>query len=142
MDQVFKIIEIMMNAGIQKSQVVSKQLVSGVRRIVIFILVSLGCMVLFCVGVSMALSDLALRIERPDLVGSILAIVSLAVFVYCLSQKAWMKTVAQNNENVKQGPSPIEEALALLITDFVVERQTKRQAPQEKETPNIDPIED
>ncbi len=137
MDQIFKVMELVMNATVQKSQVMSRQVLNNVRRIIIFIVIALGSMVLFCVGVSMAVSELARQLDRPVMLGSVLAALSLCIFFYCLSQKAWLKTTTPNIENNKQMPSPIEEALGLLIKDFVVERQMKRDSPQEKETPSL-----
>lgn len=80
----------------------------------------------------MVVIDLAAQIEKPLIVGSILAVLSLSVFFICLSQKAWMKAAAIDSESKKSTAtaSPVEEALALLIKDIVEERQIKRLSPQ------------
>ena len=143
MDQIFKIIELIMNVTAAKSQTVSKQLMTTARKIIIFVIISLGAMALFCVGVSMAVADLAKQYDDQSTaswtgsvtIGLLLASLSLSLFFYCLSQKAWL-SAASINDSAKKAPSPIEEALAILIKDIVVERQIKRQTPQTTESTN------
>jgi hypothetical protein len=63
---------------------------------------------------------------NPLMVGLALAGLSLLVLVISLRQKTWLKAANLTEEKVPQGPSPLEQALALLITDIVAERQVKR----------------
>lgn len=136
MDQIFKLFEVFMSLTTAKSQTLSKQVLGTIRKLLIVVVASLGAMALFCVGVSVAIFDLAKQLEMnsgvvftgPFKVGCSLAFISLGIFIYCLSQKAWLEAAAMKEENKPKGPSPIEEALAVLIKDIVVERQTKRQA--------------
>lgn len=130
MDQIFKIFEVVMDITAAKSQTVSKQLMVTVRKLTVFVIIALACMALFCVGVSIVVIDLANQIEKPLIVGSILAVLSLSVFFICLSQKAWLKAAAISSETKKNAASPVEDALALLIKDIVEERQMKRLNPQ------------
>ena len=137
MDEIFKIFEVVMSLTAAKSQTVSKQVINKVRRLVIFVLISLGCMILFCIGVSIAATNLAIELNNPILVGSILAVFSLSIFFICLSQKIWLNAASEKNENKNSAPSPVEDALALLIKDIVQERQTNRTTPQSTEGSNL-----
>lgn len=130
MDHIFKILEVVMSITSAKSQTISKQVMATVRKLIVFVIIALACMALFCVGVSMVVIDVANQIEKPLIVGSILAVLSLSIFFICLSQKAWMKAAAIKSESNKSTTSPVEEALALLIKDIVEERQMKRLNPQ------------
>jgi len=137
MDQFFKIFEVIMEFTAEKSQTISKQLLATVRRTILYVIVSLGAMTLFCVGISMALTDLALQLDKPIMVGLILAFISLCVFIFSLSHKPWVNAASITNEVKKNETSPIEEALALLIKDIVEERQSKRVSPQDYESQNV-----
>ncbi|MBA2404508.1 MAG: hypothetical protein H0V66_07045 [Bdellovibrionales bacterium] len=137
MDQLLGLLEIFMGAASSKSQSLSKQLLITARKIVIIIGIALAAVVLFCVGVSMAIIDLSREFENATLVGSILAAISLCVFLFCLSQRSWLKAAAIKEEPTKSATSPIEEALALLIKDLVEERQLKRTIPQNTENPTL-----
>ena len=90
MDQILKIFDVIMNFASAKSQTLSKHVIASVRQIIIFVVISIGAMALFCVGISIAVTDLAVQLDRPIIVGSALAGISLFVFFYCLSQKAWL----------------------------------------------------
>ena len=137
MDYFLKIFELLTNFTAAKSQTMSKQVVTTVRKIIGFVIIALGSMALFCVGVTMAVSELASQLDQSQGViwngklssGTILATLSLATFLYFLSQKAWLKAASLKQEEQGSGPSPMEEALSLLIKDIVVERQMKRQDP-------------
>ncbi len=137
MDQLLGLLEIFMGAASSKTQNFSKQLLTSARKIIIFIGIALASVVLFCVGISMVVIDLSREFENAMLVGSILATFSFCVFLFCLSQRAWIKAAAIKEEPKKSPPSPIEEALALLIKDLVEERQLKRTIPQNTENPTL-----
>jgi hypothetical protein len=137
MDEIFKVFEVVMNLTAAKSQTVSKQVMTTARRLVIFVLIALGCMILFCVGISIAATNLAIQLDNPILVGSVLAVLSLSIFFICLSQKIWVKAAAIKPENKNSAPSPVEDALALLIKDIVQERQAIRNTPPSTEGQNL-----
>lgn len=127
MDQIFKIIEMFVGFSTAKSQITPKQLVETARKLVIITLVSLGAMALFCVGMAIVFASLANKVEHPILVGLGLSVVSVIALVVCLRHKSWVKTEAEPEEAHAKIASPMEQALALLITDFVMERQAKRE---------------
>lgn len=53
------------------------------------------------------------------------------VFVYAIDRKRWTQSDAQKEQQkpppAARAPSPLEEALALLVADFVKERQLNRE---------------
>lgn len=126
MDQIFKIIEMFLGFSTAKSQISSKQLVETARKLIIITLISLGAMALFCVGIAIIFASIANQVEHPILIGAALAVISLIALVLCLRHKSWVKTEFEKEEPAVKAASPMEQALALLITDFVMERQTKR----------------
>jgi glucan phosphoethanolaminetransferase (alkaline phosphatase superfamily) len=133
MEQIFKIVEMLMGFSVMKSQAASKQLLVTVRKLVILVLIALGAMALFCVGIAIVVANLAQQMEHPILIGSILSLISVITLVVCLQQKSWMKPEAREEEQrtPPKGPGPVEQALALLITDIVMERQNKRKSTEE-----------
>lgn len=55
-------------------------------------------------------------------------VVFLSVFLYALSKKEWLRSPVTQKplQPVQRQGSPLEEAIALLISDFAKERQIKR----------------
>lgn len=123
-----------MNFTTAKSQTLSKQVLISVKKMILYIVVSLGAMTLFCVGVSMALTNLSEQLDKPILVGSILALVSIGVLIFSFKQKPWENTNSDEpSEQRRTEASPIEEAVALLIKDIIEERHAKRVSTQTNE---------
>ena len=138
MDQFFKIFEVIMSFTTAKSQTLSKQVLISVKKMISYIIVSIGAMTLFCVGVSMALTNLAEQLDKPILVGSVLALMSIGVLIYSFKQKPWVTTSSnETGEERRSETSPIEEAVALLIKDIIEERHAKRVTTQTNENQNL-----
>jgi hypothetical protein len=124
----------------EKSIALSEAVVNRIRQIVILIVVAIGALAIFCVGVSIAVNDLLKNIDlhgqitfSATLMGSSLLIgITLGILFYCLREKTWMTLTGiereKREERQKSTPavSPIENAIALLITDFVEERNRQR----------------
>jgi hypothetical protein len=129
MDQVIRIIEIIFRSSLSKSQNLSRQFLLLLRKFLILTLVALGSVLLFCVGVAIVVVDLARYIERPALLGGALALLAGITIMICLRQRAWLKVAdLPDAGSLPKGPGPMEQALALLITDLVEERKAKRNA--------------
>ena len=145
-----KIIEILMSlfAGhahglLQQTQGIPKQLVNNVRLLVIILVVTLGSLALFCIGVTIAVTDLIKQLDSSVAFswtatftgGVILVGLTLLGMIYCLRERTWMKVAGlereersrQEAEQHAPRANPLEEALGLLIADFVHEREMKRQ---------------
>jgi hypothetical protein len=128
MEQIFNLINMLMNISVNKTRESSAQLLITVRKLILLGLVALGAMALFCVGVAIIVADLARQIENPMIIGIVLSLFSVIVLIICFQKKAWVKTKPTPTEPLAHVPSPIEAALALLITDIVSERQLKRKS--------------
>ena len=60
-----------------------------------------------------------------------LTLITFGTICYCMGEKTWLKATGIEREEEKRSQitaqtSPIENALALVITDFVQERQHQR----------------
>lgn len=128
MEQILQILPMLLNGSLNKARDTSAQLIITARKLVLLGLIALGAMALFCIGVAVIVADLAKQIENPMIIGVVLSLVSAVILVVCFRKKAWIKTKPISSEPVAHVPSPIEEALALLITDIVSERQLKRKS--------------
>lgn len=123
-----------MNFTTAKSQTLSKQVLISVKKLILYIVISLGAMTLFCVGISMALTNLSEQLDKPILVGSILALVSIGILIFSFKQKPWDNANSnETGEERRTEASPIEEAVALLIKDIIEERHAKRVSTQTNE---------
>lgn len=146
MNVVFRILELIMafkfgqTGGLaEKSQALTANVVNHVRYMVMLALIAIAALALFCVGVSMMLEDVLKNIDlnggftnTATFYGSLtLTLITLGTICYCMREKTWLKAtgIEKDEEKKSSGPaqtSPIENALALVITDFVQERQQQR----------------
>lgn len=126
MSELLKMIEMVMNFTVSKSRDTSAQLLITARKLILLALLALGAMTLFCVGIVIVVADLARQVENPMIIGIVLSLSSAIVLLICFQKKSWIKTKPVIIDQGPKIPSPIETALALLITDIVSERQTKR----------------
>ncbi len=145
MNILFRILEMIVSfmAGqssglVEKSQILSAQVVNGIRQMVMALLVALGALSVFCSVFAITLNYLFKSLEThgeivwsPILViGSVICLLSIITFITCLRAKTWRKIISGNSdeEKVKQATtSPIEQAVGLLIQDFIHERQQNRE---------------
>ncbi|MBS1984504.1 MAG: hypothetical protein JST16_10060 [Bdellovibrionales bacterium] len=122
------------------TEAVSQRIVNNARRVAVLISATVIFIVLFCVGFKMAYVagvagfDSGITfMPSPALWGGILlALVSLGGLVYCLSEKRWLDAVAAEpkaTEEAKEaGPSPMENALAAILTEIAHEIHARRKA--------------
>lgn len=121
------------------------------RKPAVLVLGGLTCVLILCGGFFLSLIDLTTQIDREGtlsmtaqtLAGLALVLLSASVF-YWIFNHAWPGL--KSNSKPKDLPSPapassLEQALSLLVMDFVKERQLKREEhhhaspPKEKESP-------
>lgn len=112
----------------------TQQLVLHLRALTTMLVSTIVSLVLFCVGTSFLVSALAKQLDSEDslvfsggiTLFSTLTVVSLAVLIYSLRRQTWLKTLGfEERAPVKQSGA-LENAVALLVMDFVEERQNKR----------------
>lgn len=126
MSELLKMIEMVMNFTVTKSRETSTQLLITARKLILLALMALGAMMLFCVGIVIVVADLARQVENPMIIGIVLSLSSAIILLICFQKRSWVKTKPVAVDSGPKVTSPIETALALLITDIVSERQTKR----------------
>lgn len=123
------------------SEALTQQVVLRIRAITMLAVCAIGSLALSCVGLSLFIAKLAAQLDSPDgfvwstgtyvyLGMSLFFIVAL---VFTMRQDTWMKAVgfATANSLPKKG-SPIENAVALLVMDFLEERKSRRQKEENR----------
>ena len=119
-------------------EALTKQFVLAFRALSVVILSSIGAMAVFCTGIVMFVSNIATQLDQSGEVkmtagfGLTLAltIISLAVLIYNMREKTWLKATGFQfaEEPPAKTSGALENAIALLVMDFVKERQNRRQA--------------
>ncbi len=142
----FKFAEIVFNFIIgqrykigEKSQEISVEILNQVRQVLVLIMITLGALTLFCIGMGYLIERVLNKLDEGTLVftpslGVILAFLLLCVFtlLYSTNKSIWLKIFKKEkiskNEN-SNGPlgGQIESVLSLLVLDFIKEREFKRE---------------
>lgn len=119
----------------QPSIDLTQQVVLHLRALTMVLVSTIGSLVLSCVGISLLVSNIAGQLDRTEefqftggtILFSILSVVSLGILFYSLRRNTWLR--ALGFEEKRQAPKQsgaLENAVALLVMDFVEERQKKR----------------
>jgi hypothetical protein len=114
----------------------TQQLVTHVRSLTMIIVTCVGSLVLFCVGLSLLISNIVNQMEKEgsfvystgSMVYTGMVVIAAAVLIYSLRRQTWLKALgmeAKPEQTKKSGA--LESAVALLVMDFVEERQSRRQ---------------
>ncbi len=122
MDAISRVLEVLFSFITQKTQGLSEEILNIIKMLFMRLFIAAAALAFFCIGLSMILSKLAQQWEQEILVGSLIAGTSLIIFLVALISGFFKTKKIKKN----QGPSPIEQALALLIVDIVEERKAKR----------------
>lgn len=123
----------------------TQQLVLRIRSLTILIVAIIGALTLSLVGVSLFIANLAGQLDQKEeltvsggmILYLVVTVISLAFLAYSLSSKKWLQT-----SGLVEPPTPaprptgnIENAISLLIMDFVQARQHRR-AQSEAQSPD------
>lgn len=119
------------------SQAITQQVVLRVRAITMLAICAIGSLALGCVGLSLFIAKLAAQLDSPDgfewTTGVSVYLGMTAFFVialiFTMRKETWLSSVGFNTqkEAPRKGGSPIENAIALVVMDFLEERQQRRQ---------------
>lgn len=118
-------------------QQISVQVTEQIRSIVSLVIILVFALVLSCVSLSMFIVRLAAHLEDPQdniaspsmIVFLVATIVSMSVLIYFSTKKSWnKKTTLPPTAKATKPSGAMENALALLVMDFIEERQAKREA--------------
>jgi hypothetical protein len=126
----------------EKSLEISAEILNQLRRILILTVLTLGSLALFCMGMSIPIErllnnlDQSLMIMTPSiwfLIGfEVLCVGSL---IYATQKRKWLEIFKQddkdeNSSNRQNAPligSHLESVLALLVMDYIKEREAARE---------------
>ncbi|MBC7428955.1 MAG: hypothetical protein H7336_10110 [Bacteriovorax sp.] len=154
MNDIFKIGEFFLNYFIgrknifsEKSLEISAEILNQLRRILILVVLTLGSLALFCMGMSHLIERFLNNIDHGDalftpsiwfILGFL--IICAGVMVYATRKQNWMdifKAGKKEEEEEAAAPKPLlcgsgqlESVISLLILDFVKERESKRAREQ------------
>jgi hypothetical protein len=117
--------------------IIFEEVTSRSRKPVILLLSGLACILILCGGLFMSIIDLTSQFDREGSLrftasfasGGILLTISLGVFFWIFTS-AWPETRSKimiENEAPQATASALEQALSLLVIDFIKEREYKRE---------------
>lgn len=152
MNDLFKVGEFFLNYFLgkkslisEKSLEISAEILNQLRRILILVVLTIGSLALFCMGMSYLIERFLNNLDNGQFlftpsVWFILGfqLICIGVMVYATRKQNWLDIFkAEKKETpLAQMPSsghPIESVVSLLILDFIKERELKR----EKEKNNV-----
>lgn len=119
----------------------TQQLVLHLRALTTMLVSTIVSLVLFCVGTSFLVSAVAKQLDSEEsfvfsggiILFSALTVISLAVLIYSLRRQTWLKTLGfEERPTPAKQSGALENAVALLVMDFVEERQNKRTQKSEQ----------
>lgn len=122
------------------SQAITQQVVLRVRAITMLAICAIGSLALGCVGLSLFIAKLATQLDSPDgfewTTGVSVYLGMTAFFVVALimtmRKETWLSSVGFNSpQEAPRKGSPIENAIALVVMDFLEERQQRRQKKED-----------
>lgn len=150
MNDMFKIGEFFLNYFIgrknligEKSLEISAEILNQLRRILILVVLTLGSLALFCMGMSHLIErflnniDTGISLFTPS-IWFILGfqVLCVGVMVYATRKQNWMDIFKAGKKEIIPPPAllggsgQLESVLSLLILDFVKERESKRARQQ------------
>ena len=125
----------------EKSLEISAEILNQLRRILILTVLTLGSLALFCMGMSLLIERLLNNLDQSQMIMTpsiwfLLAFQALCVLtiLYATQKKKWLEIFKQEKEGkssqAPQGPligSQLESVLALLVMDYIKEREANRE---------------
>lgn len=118
-------------------EALSQQLVLRLRALVAILISCIGSLVLFCVGASLLANHIAVLLDSPSgfswttgvCVYTGWSVLTFVILLISLRRGTWLKamgfgTTPEAAASKKTGP--LENAVALLVMDFLEERQRRR----------------
>lgn len=113
----------------------TQQLVLHLRALTFVLVSTIGSLALSCVGISLFIASLAGQLDKGEefqitggmIVYLVMTVISAGTLIFSLNKKTWLKALgfAEKPAAAKQSGA-LENAVALLVMDYVEERQSKR----------------
>lgn len=149
MNDLFKVGEFFLNYFLgkknfigEKSLEISAEILNQLRRILILVVMTIGSLALFCMGMSYLIERFLNNLDNGQALFTpsiwfilCFLIICIGVMVYATRKQNWLDIFKAEKKEVAHPPVPaganaIESVLSLLILDFIKERELKRE--QEK----------
>lgn len=154
MNDVFKLGEFFFNYFIGKKSIIgersleiSAEILNQLRRILILVVLTLGSLVLFCMGMNYLIERFLNNLDSGQFIFTpsiwfILGFqaVCVGIMVYATNKKNWLdifksekkEVEASENKPALAGHSQLESVVSLLILDFIKDREFKREQQKGK----------
>lgn len=127
------------------STAITQQVVMKIRSLTQVLVSTIASVVLSCVGISLLIVNLAGQLDKnedfrftPGMILYLsLTVIAVGILIYSLRQRTWLKALNfEEKTKVKKDSQsrPLEAAIAMLILDFVEERQSRRTEQKTAET--------
>jgi hypothetical protein len=131
----------------EPGEALTQQLVLKIRSVTILLVITIAALALSCVGISLSAVEFA---KQMDLEGSftwttglttylVLTVLSLGTLIYSLSSKAWVKQTGfsdRSSSHAKSSQRPLENAVTLLLMDYLEERKSRRESRKSQQHSN------
>lgn len=153
MNDLFKVGEFFLNYFLgkksfigEKSLEISAEILNQLRRILILVVLTIGSLTLFCMGMSYLIERFLNNLDNGQSLFTpsiwfILAfqVICIAVMVYATRKQNWLDIFKAERKEVQTSSVPaggnaIESVISLLILDFIKERELKREQEKNQST--------
>lgn len=127
----------------EPAEAFSIQLAERVRSLTTLLVAVIGSLALGCVGLSLFIASIASQLDKNEefhvsggmVVYLCLTVVAIGILIYSLRSKTWMKSLGFEERPQQQAPGgkrsgALENAVALLVMDFIDERKSRRDEKQ------------
>lgn len=147
MNELFKVGEFFFNYFLgkrnaigEKSLEISAEILNQLRRILILTVLTIGSLVLFCMGMSYLIERLLDNLDKGVFILSpsiwfilVFQIICVGIMIYATNKKKWLD-IFKNDKKEKAlektvapaGQGQLESVISLLILDIIREREFKR----------------
>jgi uncharacterized membrane protein YidH (DUF202 family) len=126
----------------EKSLEISAEILNQLRRILILVVLTIGSLALFCMGMSYLIERFLNNLDNGQALFTpsiwfilTFLVICIGVMIYATRKQNWLDIFKAEKKEEAAPPAPvggnaIESVISLLILDFIKERELKRE--QEK----------
>ena len=154
MSDIFKMVEFFFNYVIgqrqsigSRSQEISVEILNQIRRVLILVVITLGALTIFCMGVSHLIERVLNNLDQGTafftpsvwvILGFLL--VCIATLVYSTNKNVWLSIFkkekleeAEHKSSGVFGGGQLESVISLLVLDILKEREAGREREKNRE---------
>ncbi|MBY0416256.1 MAG: hypothetical protein K2Q18_18930 [Bdellovibrionales bacterium] len=125
-----------------RSQEISIEIINQIRRVIILVVITVGALVMFCLGFSHLIERILNNIDQGNFIFTpsiwviiVFLIFCMAILVYSTNKKVWLKMLKKEEEDKEEVKAPVgllgsgqlESVISLLVLDFIKEREANRE---------------